>query len=214
MSAVCVVATRGLGSVGAAAALLCFAVGCGSTSGATANAGSTGHGATPGSTTSTSGSALLSPAPGASASSTETAQPANKTGPVTIRDSSGGTCTAFTLAVARQVLPELPDQQMDSGDGNCSFYLDPNDLSAGGISFVRPHVNQPNWEAQAQQTATSSGTPSSVTVGDVGFCAPSGSGNFWLGWQRGSTGLEIDAGGRGVDCDTLTRLALILNASL
>ena len=136
----------------------------------------------------------------------------NKTGPATIPDRLGGACGAFTLTSARQVVPDLPDQQMDLGDADCS-YQDPPDANnrANGVTFVRPHLDQPGWVTQ-DRSGQGQSTP--VAVGDGGFCLDEGGGAFEFGWQRGSTGLELDASGPGVTCAKLNALARTLNASL
>lgn len=145
-----------------------------------------------------------------SADPTTAATPQNRTGDIR---ANGDPCAAFTLDAARQVLPELPDQQIDHGDGNCTYFMQPDMSSGDYVSFVAPHTGDPQWAATAQAHNAASGTATPMPVGDGGFCLDMGS-TFMIGWQRGSTGLEVDAGGSDLTCDTLTALARTLNASL
>jgi hypothetical protein len=179
---------------------------------ATGLAGCTGSGPDAAPTTTPVAAMASSAAPSPSAAPTTTAGPVNRTGEVTIPDVLGGACEAFSLPMARQVVPDLPEQTMDLGDGNCS-YVDPPDASnrADNVTFVRPHLGRPGWAADAQSGA---GQVTPVAVGDGGFCADEGGGAFVLGWQRGSTGLELDALGPSVTCAELTSVAVFLNASL
>lgn len=81
------------------------------------------------------------------------------------------------------------------------------------MTFVRPHSGQPGWARSAKAKNTGAGTATPIAVGDGGFCLDMGQA-FTAGWQRGSTGLEVDATGSALTCDALTGLALQLNASL
>lgn len=137
----------------------------------------------------------------------------DKTGDVTL-DPSGDFCGAFTLDVARLVIPDLPAQPIDHGDGNCTYYTQPDTTTGDSVSFVHPYSDQPEWMAAAKAHNSGSGTITPIPVGDGGFCLEFGNGGFMVGWQRGSTGLELDASGSAVTCDRLTRLAQVLNMSL
>jgi hypothetical protein len=156
---------------------------------------------------------VLTPGSTASAPAPTTTPPSNKTGKVILSDKLGGHCAAFTLTAARAVIPALPDQQMSLADGNCTYSTQP-DGAGDSVSFVNPHVGQPSYAARAQARAAGSGSTTPERVGDGGFCADEGGGNFLLGWQRGSTGLELNARGSTVSCAELARLAQALNASL